>query len=322
MEREARILLTGASGMVGSAILKKLVSEGFTQIYTANSSKIDLRNQLQVHEWVKEIQPEIAILSAARVGGVLANSTYPATFAIDNLLMQTIILDELVKAKVKKIVFIGSSCIYPLNAELPLNPVSLMSGKLEPTNSWYATAKLAMISALDGVSKQYGIETTTLLPTNLFGPGDSFDLVNGHVIPSLLLRTHQAKIENQENVTIWGTGKPLREVLFVDDLASAVLKLLLTPRVASVVNVGSGHEQSIADIALEVANVIGFKGELRFDTTKPDGAFRKPLDSSYLLSLGWKPEVTFRNGLKTTYDWMLNNVEHLRTDSKIAGNNV
>jgi GDP-L-fucose synthase len=316
---ETKILLTGASGMVGSFVKKELEIQGFNNIATATSREVDLRDQSQVRNWVQKVQPEIAILCAARVGGVFANSTFPATFSIENLLMQTLILDQLVKVGVEKIIFIGSSCIYPTEAKLPLTPDTLMTGTLEQTNTWYAMAKLSMISALDGVKRQHGIKTSTILPTNLYGPGDNFDLINGHVLPSLLLKTHQAKIGNLPSVQIWGSGNPMRETLFVGDLAEAIVRIAQVPDPAPVVNLGSGDERSIQELAEEVKLVVGYKGSLKFDQTKPDGVFRKPLNSEYIRSIGWEPKVTLSEGLKETYDWMLRNMDTLRKNAKIEG---
>ena len=319
LKSDSTILLTGASGMVGSHVQSELSASGFKNITTALSNEVDLRNQEQVRSWVNRTRPDIAILCAARVGGVFANKHYPATFAIDNLLMQTIILDELVKVKIKKILFIGSSCIYPTSAALPLSPDSLMTGKLEPTNSWYAMAKLSMISALEGVRLQHSIESVTFLPTNLYGPGDNFNLINGHVIPSLLMRAHEAKIQKKPNLEIWGTGAPLREVLYVGDLAKAIVRVLEYPNPEQIINVGNGEELTISEIANAVVSTVGFEGRLTFNSTKPDGVFRKPLDSSYIRSLGWAPATNLHNGLKSTYDWMIENSESLRKQSQLEG---
>jgi GDP-L-fucose synthase len=319
IQKDSRILLTGASGMVGSHVNNELRANGFTNIIATSSKEVDLRNQEQVHELINRTLPEVAILCAARVGGVLANSSYPATFAIDNLLMQTIILDELVKVQTKKILFVGSSCIYPKLAPLPLTPESLMTGKLETTNSWYAMAKLSMISALEGVRLQYGIETLTVLPTNLYGSGDNFNLTNGHVIPSLLLRAHNAKENKDLELEIWGTGNPLREVLYVGDFAKAIITILQLPNLDPIINVGSGEELTISALANAVATTVGFEGKMIFNQNKPDGVYRKPLDSTYIRSLGWKPTTSLINGLKSTYDWLLVNSESLRKQSQLGG---
>jgi GDP-L-fucose synthase len=319
IQQDSRILLTGASGMVGSHINNELRTNGFMNIIATSSKDVDLRNQEQVHALVNRTLPEVAILCAARVGGVLANSSYPATFAIDNLLMQTIILDELVKVQTKKIIFVGSSCIYPKLAPLPLTPDSLMTGKLETTNSWYAMAKLSMISALEGVRLQYGIETLTVLPTNLYGAGDNFNLTNGHVIPSLLLRAHNAKKNKDLELEVWGTGNPLREVLYVGDFARAIVKILQLPDLDPIINVGSGEELTISALAKAIATTVGFEGQIIFNQNKPDGVYRKLLDSTYIRSLGWKPTTSLIKGLKSTYDWLLVNSESLRKQSQLGG---
>ena len=319
IQKDSRILLTGASGMVGSHINNELRTNGFMNIIATSSKDVDLRNQEQVHALVNRTLPEVAILCAARVGGVLANSSYPATFAIDNLLMQTIILDELVKVQTKKILFVGSSCIYPKLAPLPLTPDSLMTGKLETTNSWYAMAKLSMISALEGVRLQHGIETLTVLPTNLYGTGDNFNLTNGHVIPSLLLRAHNAKENKDLELEVWGTGNPLREVLYVGDFAKAIVKILQLPNLNPIINIGSGEELTISALANAIATTVGFEGQIIFNQNKPDGVYRKLLDSTYIRNLGWKPTTSLIKGLKSTYDWLLVNSESLRKQSQLGG---
>jgi GDP-L-fucose synthase len=300
-----KVLITGATGMVGSSVVNELISLGYKNLELTNSKDTDLRNQEDVRKLVQRSKPTIAILIAAKVGGVLANSTMPGSFAIDNLLIQSLILNELVKSGTRKIIFIGSSCVYPKDAELPLEPKSLLTGPLEESNQWYATAKLSMMMALDGVTKEFGIQTVTLMPTNLYGPGDSFDLNFGHLIPSLIQKCHMAKISDSSSYSVWGSGKALREILYVDDLARAIAILLENDDLVGTLNVGSSDERSILDIAECVRDAVGFKGQIEFDSSKPDGVLRKPLNSYPLRELGWIPHIDLDSGLKLTYEWYL-----------------
>lgn len=309
----ANIWLTGSNGMVGSSILRKLTEQfGPNGVLATGSQDLDLRNQKTTYDFVNQHRPKIAILCAARVGGVYSNITYPAIFSLENQSMQLNALQALVDHGVQKIIFIGSSCIYPTNAPIPLSPTSLNTGDLEPTNKWYAMAKLSMIYSLDAVATQYGTEVTTLLPTNLYGPNDNFHSLDGHVIPSLLIRAHRAKLNKETELKVWGTGKPLREVLFVDDFADAIFTTLESKNLPRVMNVGSGEEFSIREIAEYVCDVTGFQGKLIFDTNKPDGAFRKLLDSTPIQTFGWNPSTEFKSGLSLTYKWLLLNYSSLR----------
>ncbi len=291
--------------MVGSSVVKELVTRGYKNLELTNSKDADLRNQEDVQKLVQRTNPTIAILIAAKVGGVLANSSMPGTFAIDNLLIQTLILNELIKSGTKKIIFIGSSCVYPKDAALPLEPMSLLTGPLEESNKWYATAKLSMMMALDGVTKEFGIQTVTLMPTNLYGPGDNFDLNFGHLIPSLIQKCHVAKVANSASYSVWGSGKAFREILYVDDLARAIAIVLENDVFTGTLNVGSGDERSILDIAERIRHAVGFKGKIEFDPSKPDGVRRKPLNSNPLRELGWIPYIDLDSGLKSTYEWYL-----------------
>jgi nucleoside-diphosphate-sugar epimerase len=268
-----------------------------------------------VHEVFEAIQPTKLILAAARVGGVLANSSYPATFLIDNLLMEASVLKWLQTAKnVSRVVFIGSSCIYPLSAPQPMRTEYLMTGTLEPTNRWYAVAKLAGIYGLEGLKIERGISGTSLLPTNLYGPGDNFHESDGHVLPSLLKRFFEAKQSDQDEVIVWGTGKPLREFLYVDDLASAVVSVLETTDPDLVYNVGSEYEVSISELALIIAEVVGYQGKIIFDSNKPDGANRKHLDFEPLKKLGWKQTVALKSGIEKTLLWYESNLSNIRME--------
>lgn len=292
-------------GMVGSSLVKELTKLGYENLQLTNSKDCDLRKQEDVKKLVSRTNPKIAILVAAKVGGVLANSTMPGSFAIENLLIQSLILNELVTNGVKKIIFLGSSCVYPTNASLPLDPRSLFTGPLEETNKWYATAKLSMMMALDGVNKEFGIQTVTLMPTNLYGPGDSFDLNFGHLIPSLIQKCHVAKVANSSSYSVWGSGKAFREILFVDDLARAIAIVVENDQLTGALNVGSGDERSILDIAEKIREAVGFKGHIELDSSKPDGVLRKPLNSDPLRELGWIPQIDLNSGLKLTYEWYL-----------------
>jgi GDP-L-fucose synthase len=308
-----KIWVTGSKGMVGNSFLNLLNQNHNNYLIKGTSSKeLDLLNQDQVENFVQDFNPDIAVLTAARVGGVKSNMQYPGTFALENQLMQNIVLNSLIKSNVSKIVFIASSCVYPKNAINPLTPKMLMTGIPEPTNRWYAIAKLSMISALEGVEKQFGIKTTSLLPTNLYGPKDNFHLEDGHVIPSLLHRAIKNKLNGLENLTVWGDGSPLREVLYVEDFSHAILTVIEKDPVENVVNVGSGEELSIREIALKIKNLVGLTGELIFETDKPNGINRKYLNSDLIRSLGWSPKYDFESGLSITHKWVVNNFGELR----------
>jgi GDP-L-fucose synthase len=308
-----KIWLTGSGGMVGSAVLEELlrINNESYEVHATASSDLDLRDQKSTYKYVDSLKPDIAILSAARVGGVHSNSAYPAVFALENQLMQTNALQALVNNGVKKVIFVGSSCIYPSKAPIPLSPESLNSGDFEGTNKWYAMAKLSMIFSLDAVAKQYGVEVVTLLPTNLYGPKDNFHELDGHVIPSLMIKAIRAR-EQGTPLNVWGSGKPMREVLFVDDFAKAVVATLKASNLPPVINVGSGDEFSILEIASKVKQAVGLDDDIVLDETKPDGAFRKPLNSSAIRSIGWSPKISFDDGLARTYKWMVENKSNLR----------
>lgn len=313
MTMDRPVLVTGGTGLVGSAVSRALTEEKINHI-SVGSAECDLRDFQQVERLFDEISPQRLVLCAARVGGVLANSTYPATFMIDNLLMEANVLRWVYEnpQSINKIIFLGSSCIYPKNAPLPLHPSSLLCGPLEETNKWYALAKLAGIYSLDGLSKQFGISSVSLLPTNLYGPGDNFHLEDGHVLPSLIKKFVDATDLGKPFVEVWGTGRAIREFLFVDDLARAVLSVMMTEEVPPIVNVGSGVNISIKELAELVSDASGFHGEIRFDTSKPDGAPLKPLDNSEIMRIGWKPEVSLELGLRRTVDWYRGNRDSVR----------
>jgi GDP-L-fucose synthase len=310
-----KVLVTGATGLVGSSIVRQLKLNENYHVTGLGSKDCDLRDASAVAGIFNKIGPTKLILAAARVGGVLANSKYPATFLIDNLLMEASVLKWLQTSNnVTRVVFIGSSCIYPVNSQQPMKPESLMTGTLEPTNRWYAVAKLAGIYGLEGLKLENGISGTSLLPTNLYGPGDNFHETDGHVLPSLLKRFFEAKQNNQPEVVVWGTGTPIREFLYVDDLASAVVSVLETINPDLIYNVGSEFEVSIAELASTIAEIVGYKGRIVFDSTKPDGANRKHLDFEPLKQLGWEQTVSLKSGISRTLDWYQRNLDSIRAE--------
>jgi GDP-L-fucose synthase len=308
----SRVLVTGSSGLVGSSIIRRLLNSGH-QVFGLSSKDCDLRDPSQVSKVFDTINPQVLILAAARVGGVLANSTYPATFLIDNVLMEANVLNWARYSKnLNQVIFIGSSCIYPLNAPQPLEPSSLMTGPLEPTNRWYAQAKLAGIYGLEGLNIEYGISSTSLLPTNLYGPGDNFHEQDGHVLPSLLRRFFEAKVNGLPEVAVWGSGNPQREFLYVDDLATAVEVLIDQPDLDFVYNIGSDYEVTISQLAHLIAEAVGFKGTISFDQSKPDGAPRKHLNTEPIKKRGWQQHISIDAGIRRTYDWLSQNYDQIR----------
>lgn len=312
MEKNSRIFVAGHKGLVGSAITRRLQQEGFTSLLLRDRKDVDLCNQASVNAFFEKERPEYVFLSAAKVGGILANSTYPADFIRDNLLIQTFVIDAAHRFGTKKIEVLGSSCIYPKFAPQPMKEEHLLTGALEETNEWYAVAKIAGIKTAQAYHKQYGLNAISLMPTNLYGPGDYFDLEKSHVLPALVRRFHEAKLANKADVTVWGTGSPRREFLFVDDLADAAIYLMKTYNSPEIVNVGVGEDVSIKELAETVKQVTGYAGELKFDTTKPDGTPRKLLDVSRLSALGWKAKMPLRKGIEETYAWFLKNGESAR----------
>lgn len=301
MEKAAKIYVAGHRGMVGSAIVRKLEKEGYSNIVVRTSKELDLRNQAAVELFFETEKPEYVFLAAAKVGGILANNTYRADFIYENLMIEANIIHQSYVHKVKKLLFLGSSCIYPKLAEQPLKEDTLLSGFLEATNEPYAIAKIAGIKLCENYRKQYGCDFISAMPTNLYGPNDNYDLKNSHVLPALLRKFHTAKVNGAESVEIWGTGSPLREFLHVDDLADACYYLMQNYSEELFVNVGSGVELSIKDLALLVKQVVGFEGQLTFDTTKPDGTPRKLMDVSRINSFGWKHKIDLEEGVKRVY---------------------
>ena len=313
MNRDARVFIAGHLGMVGSAIWRLLEAEGFTNLFGATSTEVDLRNRDAVFEYVHRVKPDVVIDAAARVGGIHANDTYPASFLSDNLQIQVNVMDAANAADVDRLLFLGSSCIYPKFAEQPIKESSLLTGVLEPTNDAYAIAKIAGIMQVQATRKQYGRRWISAMPTNLYGPGDNFHPENSHVLPALIRRFHEAKVSGADEVVIWGSGTPLREFLYVEDLASASLFLLENYDSGETINVGVGKDAPIREIAERVAATVGFTGALTQDATKPDGTPRKLLDVSRLNDLGWSAQTSLDDGLKTTYDWYIQNIDSLRS---------
>jgi GDP-L-fucose synthase len=305
MNENARIFVAGHRGLAGSAIVRRLQSAGYTQLMLRSRAELDLRDQAAVERFFSEQRPEYVFLAAAKVGGIHANDTYPADFIRDNLQIQTNVIDSACRASVRKLLFLGSSCIYPKYAPQPMPENCLLSGPLEPTNEWYAIAKIAGVKMCQAYRRQYGFNAIAVMPTNLYGPGDSFDLKNSHVLPALLRKFHEAKQRQDREVVVWGTGTPRREFLHVDDLADACLYLMNHYDSAEPINVGWGKDIAIAELAELIRDVVDFRGELRFDTSKPDGTPRKLLDVSRLQALGWTPRIPLREGVAATYRWLL-----------------
>jgi GDP-L-fucose synthase len=302
MEKNSKIYVAGHRGLAGSAIVRKLKQEGFENLLLKTSLELDLRNQQTVKEFFEKEKPEYVFLAAAKVGGINANNLYPADFIYDNLCIQNNVIHGSYKNGVKKLLFLGSSCIYPKNAEQPIKEGYFLSGYLEPTNDAYAIAKIAGIKMCQSYHKQYGCNFISAMPTNLYGPGDNYDLKNSHVLPALLRKFHEAKENKEAKVTVWGTGKPRREFMHVDDLASACFFLMQNYNEPGIINMGTGKDISIGEMAGMIKKITAFEGEIIFDTSMPDGTFRKLLDVSKLHSLGWKPNIPFEEGVRKTYE--------------------
>ncbi len=305
MNKQSRIYVAGHNGLVGSAIVRRLQADGHAQLLLRSSAELDLRNQAAVERFFADARPEFVFLAAAKVGGIHANSTYPADFIRDNLQGQTNVIDAAHRYGVTKLLFLGSSCIYPKQAPQPMPESCLLTGPLEPTNEWYAVAKIAGVKMCQAYRRQHGFNAICAMPTNLYGPGDNFDLANSHVLPALIRRFHDAKVNGDREVVAWGTGQPRREFLHVDDLADACVFLMNNYDAEEWINVGWGADISIRELAELVLRVVGFAGQLRFDTSKPDGTPRKLLEVSRLRGLGWSPTIQLRDGIVSTYRWFL-----------------
>lgn len=312
--KNKKIYIAGHNGMVGSAILRALKKNGYKNIITKSSAELDLRRQSDVEKFFIQHKPEVVIIAAARVGGILANDTYRAEFIYDNLMIEANLIHASYLNNVEKLIFLGSSCIYPKLAPQPLKEEYLLSDYLEFTNEPYAIAKIAGIKLCENYFRQYGCNYISAMPTNLYGPNDNFDLQTSHVLPALIRKFHEAKTQGKNSVSIWGTGKPLREFLYVDDLAEAILFMMENIDAKNLydlgithLNIGSGKDISISDLAILVAKLIGFNGKIEYDSTKPDGTPRKLMDVSRINSLGWKYKTELEDGIKLTYEWFIKN---------------
>jgi GDP-L-fucose synthase len=302
--RKRRIWVAGHHGMVGSAIMRRLAREN-VQALTVSRKEIDLRDQSAVRTWVSHEKPDVIILAAAKVGGILANDTYPADFLVDNLVIQTNVIEAAHRTGVDRLIFLGSSCIYPKLAPQPIKEEALLTGPLEPTNQWYAIAKIAGIKMCQAYRRQHGRRYVSVMPSNLYGQNDNFDLSTSHVLPALIRKFHEAKQTGRNEVVVWGTGTPLREFLYVDDLADAVVFLMDHYDGDEPINCGGGSDVTILQLAETIASVVGFSGQLVFDASKPDGTPRKLMDSSRLAALGWRPKTTLETGIADVYRWFL-----------------
>lgn len=313
MKADSRILVAGHRGLVGAAIMRRLAAAGYSNLLTMDRRAVDLREGAAVDAWFARERPEYVFLAAAKVGGIHANSTYPAEYIYDNLAIQNAVIHAAWRHGVRKLQFLGSSCIYPKHAPQPMREEHLLTGPLEPTNEWYAIAKIAGIKLCQAFRRQYGFNAISLMPTNLYGPGDNFHPENSHVLPALIRRVHEARLAAAPCVTIWGTGTPRREFLHVDDLADACLFLMLHYDQEDIINVGVGTDQSILELAQTVARVTGYPGEILTDPTRPDGTPRKLLDVSRLAALGWQAQIGLEAGLASTYRWFVDHAADART---------
>lgn len=307
MNSSDKIFVAGHKGMVGSALLRRMEADGFTNLLVRDRSKLDLRDEFAVAKFLAAEKPDIVILAAAKVGGIKANDDFPAEFLLENLQIQNNVIHAAHENGVRKLLFLGSSCIYPKFAPQPIPETALLSGPLEPTNEAYAIAKIAGIKLCQAYSREYGANFISVMPTNLYGPNDNFDLETSHVLPALLRKAHEAKTRKDRKLIVWGSGKPRREFLHVDDLASACLLLLEKYDSAEIINVGCGEDISVHELAQLICDIVGFDGELAWDSTKPDGTPRKLLDVTKLRALGWKPAIPLRDGIAQTYKWFLAN---------------
>jgi len=307
MDKSEKIFVAGHHGMVGSALVRRLKSEGFSNLLVRDRSKLDLRDDSAVAKFFAEEKPSVVILAAAKVGGIKANNDFPVEFLLENLRIQNNVIQAAYENGARKLLFLGSSCIYPKFAPQPIPETALLSGPLEPTNEAYVIAKIAGIKLCQAYAREYDANFISVMPTNLYGPNDNFDLETSHVLAALLRKAHEAKTRKDRKLTVWGSGKPRREFLHVDDLASACLLLLEKYDSSEIINVGCGEDISIRELAELICEVVGFEGDLAWDVTKPDGTPRKLLDVSKLRALGWKPSIPLRDGIARTYEWFLAN---------------
>jgi GDP-L-fucose synthase len=311
MNKRNKIYLAGHNGMVGSAIYKKLIQQGYENIVVSGSKELDLRNQIEVDKFIDFEKPELVIIAAARVGGILANNTYPYQFLYDNLMIESNLINASHKSNVNNLIFLGSSCIYPKFADQPIREESLLTGSLEPTNEWYAIAKIAGVKLCQALNKQYGKKYISLMPTNLYGPRDNFDLETSHVLPAMIRKFHEAKVHDKKVVELWGSGTPMREFLHVNDLASAVFYVIENNKIDfdDLINIGTGKDITIKELAEKIKNQIGYEGEISWDSSKPDGTPRKLMDVSRINNFGWEAQISLENGISDTYCWFLENID-------------
>jgi GDP-L-fucose synthase len=299
-----RVWVAGHRGMVGSALVRRLGGEA-CEVVTADRETLDLRRQADVEAWIAEVKPQAVFLAAARVGGILANAAYPAEFLHDNLAIETNVIEAARRAGVEKLLFLGSSCIYPRDAPQPIDEDALLTGPLEPTNEWYAIAKIAGLKLAEAYRRQHGCDFISAMPTNLYGPNDNFDLASSHALPALMRKAHEARLNGDPTMTIWGTGEPRREFLHVDDCADALVFLMRHYSADGHINVGVGADVTISELTDLICDVVGYDGQTVRDETKPDGTFRKLMNSARMNALGWRAAISLRDGLKQTYDWFL-----------------
>ena len=313
MEKSAKIFITDCESMIGSAILRVLIKGGFTNPVTRTSSELDMSNQKMVSDFFMSEKPDYVFMAGAKAGGILANSRYPAEFIYDNLQSQTNVIHSAWKSGVKKLLFLGSSCIYPKDCPQPMKEEYLLSGKLEPTSEPYAVAKIAGIRMCQSYNLQYGTDYISVVPADLYGPNDNFDPETAHVLPALIRKMHEAEARNEREVVVWGTGSPRRECLYVDDLADACIFLMNNYDESEMINVGSGEDLSIRELTRIISDAVGFKGNITFDESKPDGSPRKLLDSGKIRKLGWSPSNSLEKGIRQTYRWYQNNITTKQT---------
>ena len=312
IDKNSVIYIAGHKGMVGSAIWRTLTKEGYTNLNGISSRKLDLRNQKAVRNYLQKIQPDVIIDAAAKVGGILANNNFPYEFLMENMQIQNNLISEAHYMGVKKFIFLGSSCIYPKLASQPLKEEYLLTAPLEATNEWYALAKITGVKLCEAIRKQYEKDFVSLMPTNLYGTHDNFDLTSSHVLPAMIRKFHEAKENNNAVVVLWGTGKPMREFLFVDDMAAAVVFALENQLPDYLYNVGTGEDLTINELATVIQKIVGHTGDIIWDTTKPDGTPRKLMDVSKMHSIGWKHQVDLETGIQKTYNWFLENIEDFK----------
>ncbi|MCX6754459.1 MAG: GDP-L-fucose synthase [Candidatus Nomurabacteria bacterium] len=308
MEKNSKIYIAGHSGLVGSALIRELKKDGYTNIISKTHTELDLTSQLSVAKFFQEEKPEYVFLAAAKVGGIVANNSYPASFIAENLMMETNIIDSAYKNNTKKLLFLGSSCIYPRIALQPIKEEYLLTGELEPTNKAYAIAKIAGIVMCQSYAKEYGMNAISVMPTNLYGENDNFDLESSHVLPAMIRKFDDAVKNNINEVNLWGSGSPKREFLHVDDLASACIFLMNNYSSPEIINIGTGEDLSILELANTIKDIVGYKGSIVWDSSKPDGTPRKLLDISKLKALGWSPKINLNDGIKRTYEWYKENI--------------